>query len=101
MEKLVRDKIPEIIRAHGGNPVVRTVGPAEYRDLLRAKLSEEVQEFLESDSDPEELADIMEVVLALAEETGISRQELEKIRISKAEERGGFACHIAWTIEDY
>jgi predicted house-cleaning noncanonical NTP pyrophosphatase (MazG superfamily) len=98
-EKLVRDGIPEIIRASGGRPVIRTVGADEYRELLRAKLSEEVQEFLDSDADPEELADILEVVLALAEDIGISWGELDKIRAAKAEERGGFARRIAWKMD--
>ena len=99
-EKLIRDKIPEIIRASGGDSVTRIAGHAEHRELLRAKLNEEVQEFLESDDDAEELADILEVVLALAEDIGVSRSELEKIRAEKAAERGGFTRRIVWMMPD-
>jgi len=75
--KLVRDKIPEIIRAKGEVPSTRVADSAEYRELLLAKLSEEVQEFLASDGDPEELADVLEVVMALADGLGIGQKELE------------------------
>ena len=68
----------------------------EYRASLRAKLREEVQEFLDSDDDPEELADILEVLYALAEDGGTDRQQLEKLRSAKAEERGAFADRIIW-----
>jgi predicted house-cleaning noncanonical NTP pyrophosphatase (MazG superfamily) len=95
-EKLVRDKIPEIIRASGLKPLVRTANGEEYRNLLRAKLTEEVQEFLDSDENAEELADILEVVLTLAREAGISQQQLEVIRVTKAAERGGFTGRVVW-----
>ena len=95
-EKLVRDKIPEIIRASGLQPLIRTADAEEYRGLLHAKLREEVQEFLNSDEDADELADILEVVLTLAHEAGISQQQLEAIRATKAAERGGFTRRIVW-----
>jgi predicted house-cleaning noncanonical NTP pyrophosphatase (MazG superfamily) len=95
--KLVRDKIPEIIRANGEMPSTRVAERAEYRRLLVAKLSEEVLEFIASDGDPGELADIMEVVLALADGLGIGQQELEKLRAEKAAERGGFSQRIVWS----
>jgi predicted house-cleaning noncanonical NTP pyrophosphatase (MazG superfamily) len=102
-EKLVRDKIPDIIRASGTDPFIRIADPGEYRDLLRAKLAEEVQEFLDSDRDVdvEELADILEVVFTLAERAGISRGDLEDIRAAKAEERGGFTQGVVWAITAY
>ncbi len=68
--KLVRDRIPQIIRDGGGQPLVRVADGEEYRALLRAKLVEEVQEFLASD-DPEELADVLEVLHALASDLGL------------------------------
>lgn len=95
--KLVRDKIPEVIRANGEVPSTRVAERAEYRRLLAAKLSEEVLEFIASDGDPGELADIMEVVLALADDLGIDRRELEKLRAEKAAERGGFSQRIVWS----
>jgi predicted house-cleaning noncanonical NTP pyrophosphatase (MazG superfamily) len=97
MRKLVRDKIPQIIRAKGLEPLVRVADAEEYRTSLRAKLREEVEEFLASDDDPEELADILEVLYALAEHGGTDRQQLEKLRAAKVEERGGFADRIIWS----
>jgi predicted house-cleaning noncanonical NTP pyrophosphatase (MazG superfamily) len=95
--KLVRDNIPQIIRSKGLEPVTYTASTAEYCTRLRDKLREEVEEFLASDNDPEELADILEVIYALAEQAGVDPQELEKLRATKAAERGGFAARIIWT----
>jgi predicted house-cleaning noncanonical NTP pyrophosphatase (MazG superfamily) len=95
--KLVRDKIPQIIRAKGLEPVIYVADTGEYADRLRDKLTEEVSEYLGSDSDPEELADILEVVYALARQAGTDPQQLEKLRAAKADERGGFDERIIWT----
>lgn len=62
--KLVRDRIPEIIEQSGKKAVTRIAGDGEYRQYLREKLQEEVGEFMEN-GNPEELADILEVVFAL------------------------------------
>ncbi len=94
--KLVRDKIPQLIRDTGGEPVVRIADAEEYRGLLRAKLVEEVEEFLASD-DPNELADVLEVLLALAGDLGVDQDQLEKLRRAKAFERGGFSNRIVWS----
>jgi predicted house-cleaning noncanonical NTP pyrophosphatase (MazG superfamily) len=95
--KLVRDKIPQIIRCQGLEPVIYTAGSDEYGTRLRDKLREEVEEFIASDNDPEELADVLEVLYALAERAGTDRQQLEKLRAAKAEERGGFPDLIIWS----
>ncbi|MFJ7192154.1 nucleoside triphosphate pyrophosphohydrolase [Streptomyces bacillaris] len=97
--KLVRDRIPEVIRNDGADPVTYIAGPDEYRARLREKLREEVAEFLEADdvSAPGELADVAEVLLALAADLGINREQLEAIRVAKASERGGVAGRIVWT----
>ena len=97
--KLVRDRIPQIIRATGSKPIIYTASPDEYRTRLRDKLSEEVTEFLAADDAqaPEELADVLEVVRALADALGIDAGQLEKIRAAKASERGGFRHRIVWT----
>ena len=94
--KLVRDKIPQIIRARGQEPVIYTADIEEYSIRLRDKLREEVEEYLDSDDDREELADILEVLYALARQSGTDEQQLEKLRAAKAEERGRFADRIIW-----
>jgi predicted house-cleaning noncanonical NTP pyrophosphatase (MazG superfamily) len=93
--KLVRDKIPDVIRASGAEPITTIAGEAEYARLLRDKLAEEVAEFLDSD-DPGELADVVEVVLALAATLGVDRDGLEALRAAKQAERGGFERRIVW-----
>ena len=94
--KLVRDKIPQIIRSKGEEPIIGTADTEEYRIRLRDKLREEVEEYLASDNDREELADILEVLYALAEQAGTDQHELEKLRAAKAEKRGGFTERIIW-----
>jgi predicted house-cleaning noncanonical NTP pyrophosphatase (MazG superfamily) len=93
--KLVRDRIPEIIRLHGQTPIVRPAARDEYGRLLRAKLVEEVDEFLCSD-DPEELADVLEVLLALADDVGVGPDRLERLRSTKALNCGRFAQRLVW-----
>ena len=95
MGKLVRDKIPEIIQASGATPLTRILETEEYLSFLETKLDEEVQEFHESKS-PEELADILEVVYALAEAHGCSREQLQQIFDAKHTARGGFEKRIYW-----
>jgi predicted house-cleaning noncanonical NTP pyrophosphatase (MazG superfamily) len=87
--KLVRDKIPEIIRADGRECDTAIVTGDEKYKLLEAKLEEEVNEFLE-DKNLEELADVMEVLFGLADSLGYSEEDLLKARDKKREERGGF-----------
>lgn len=95
--KLVRDKIPQIIKSKGLEPVVYTASIEEYSARLRGKLREEVEEFIASDDDPEELADILEVLYVLAGQAGTDQEQLEKLRAAKAEERGGFDNRIIWS----
>jgi predicted house-cleaning noncanonical NTP pyrophosphatase (MazG superfamily) len=91
--RLVRDKVPHLMRGRGDHPIVRTAEPYEYAGLLRAKLVEEVEEFLDTD-DPHELADVMEVLLALGEILGCDGDALERMRTEKAVERGAFADRL-------
>jgi UDP-glucose 4-epimerase len=91
--KLVRDKIPEIITKRGDKPVTHTLGTDSYRQELRRKLQEEVDEFCESGK-VEELADILEVVYALAAAEQVSQFQLEEIRKRKRKEIGGFDQRI-------
>ena len=87
--KLVRDKIPEIIKASGKECEIEIAPKEERYGLLENKLQEEVGEFLE-DKNLEELADIMEVLFGLAHVLGYSEEDLLKMRDKKREERGGF-----------
>ena len=89
LQKLVRDKIPEIIRNSGYEPVTRVLDDGEYVAELQKKLDEEVAEYHESKS-LEELADILEVVYALCEAQGKNVSELMDVYEKKHEERGGF-----------
>ena len=91
--KLVRDKIPEIITAKGGESVTHIASNEEYRQKVAEKLQEELAEFLDS-KDPEELADLLEITYAVGESLGVSKEELEAMRVKKAKERGGFSKRI-------
>lgn len=92
-QKLVRNKIPEIIRAHGEQPVTRILDDKEYLHELIEKLREEVEEFAETPN-AEELADIKEVTIALREALGIHAGELEDVRRAKANKNGRFKKRI-------
>ena len=92
-DKLVRDKIPEIIRQKGDVPITHIADNEEYLEKLKKKLREEVDEFLEEIS-KEELADILEVIYAICDFMNVDREELESLRKKKAEERGGFRERI-------
>lgn len=90
--KLVRDNVPQIIAANGERAVTRTLDDQEYLVELVKKLGEEYGEF-EKALNIEELADIQEVVLSLADSIA-SRDELEKARAAKAVKRGTFKDRI-------
>ena len=91
--KLVRDKIPQIIEAQGEKVSIRILDDTEYTQCLRKKLDEEVAEFHQS-NDPEELADILEVVFALGEDMGFTKEDLMEISRKKNEKCGRFQDRI-------
>lgn len=91
--KLVRDKIPEIIQKNGEYAKLRILTNDEYIRELNIKLKEEVNEYL-SDNNIEEIADIVEVLLAILKYNKVEFSELEKLRLSKAEKRGSFDKRI-------
>ena len=91
--KLVRDKIPAIIERNGKTPKTRILSHAEYTAELEKKLDEEVGEF-HKDKNLEELADILEVVYALTENIGCSKEQLFAVNEQKRAERGGFKERI-------
>jgi len=87
--KIVRDRIPEIIEAGGNRAVLRHPGEAEVIAGLEKKLTEELTEYL-ADHSLEEMADLLEVMHGILYHRGISWDELEKIRLEKRKKRGGF-----------
>ena len=92
--KLVRDKIPEIILKNDGKECkTRILNDDEYLNSLNTKLQEELKEYLES-GDVEELADLEEVLLAVLDAKKVSHDEFEKIRLSKVQKRGAFKDRI-------
>lgn len=93
--KLIRDKIPLIAAAKGETMQTHTASDVEYIALLKEKLFEEVIEYMDSES-PEELADILEVVRALASHKMISMHKLYLIRDKKRALRGGFTGRTVW-----
>lgn len=91
--KLVRDLIPQIIKGSGKSCVTRILSDEEYLAALDLKLQEELNEY-QADKSMEELADLLEVMMAVAEARGHAFAEVEAIRQAKAEKRGGFRERI-------
>lgn len=91
--KLVRDRIPEIIEASGKNCVTEILSDADYLELLDAKLDEELAEY-HKDQNVEELADLLEVIYAAAKARGYALEQLEVVRAEKASKRGAFEKKI-------
>lgn len=87
--KLVRDLIKKKIEDNGETAVTRILEDDEFLKELHKKLQEEVDEY-QSKGEVEELADILEVIYAIAKAKGVDEQELDKIRQQKRRLRGGF-----------
>ena len=87
--KLVRDRIPEIIESSGKTCTVEILSGEDYLRMVDAKLDEELAEY-HKDQNIEELADLLEVIRAAAVARGYSIDELERVRAEKAEKRGRF-----------
>jgi len=91
--KLVRDRIPAIIEQAGKTFTTRILDEEEYKKELQKKAFEELKEYVQAMTDEaalEELADVLEIVHALAACHDASIEQVEQIRMKKAEERGGF-----------
>lgn len=87
--KLVRDRIPEIIEKSGKKFVIDVMDEEAYKIELNKKLMEEVQEYLENES-VEEIADILEVIYSILKLKGVTIEEVEHIRKQKKATIGGF-----------
>ena len=91
--KVIRDKIPEIIQKDGYTCNIQTLSDEKFLLEIEKKLSEEVTEY-QNDKTPEELTDILEVIYRIAQLKGISKEELEKIRVKKLQDKGGFEMNL-------
>jgi predicted house-cleaning noncanonical NTP pyrophosphatase (MazG superfamily) len=89
-DKLVRDRIPEILQKKNKEFVAYKVADGDYSLYLKKKLREEVEEFLESPS-VHELADVYEVLSALLKDMDVTMADVRRERAMKIEERGAFS----------
>ena len=87
--KLVRDRIPEIIESSGKTCIVEILSGEDYLRMVDAKLDEELAEY-HKEQNIEELADLLEVLYATAKARGYSIEELDHVRVEKQKARGGF-----------
>ncbi|HDR7633473.1 TPA: nucleoside triphosphate pyrophosphohydrolase [Bacillus mycoides] len=95
--KLIRDKIPQIIKNNGKTSTTRILPEDEYIKELCKKTQEELTEYLEAKTKPdklEELSNLPEPINALAEHAGTTLEEINNIRKKKAKERGGFSDRV-------
>ena len=95
--KLVRDKIPEIIKNNGGNPEFEILSDESYMASLKEKLREECEEIINAKTKQEiteELADVMEVMLCIGKINSIDFEDIEKTRKIKNEKRGSFKSRV-------
>jgi predicted house-cleaning noncanonical NTP pyrophosphatase (MazG superfamily) len=93
VQKLIRDRLPQMMRDQGLDVFERQLDEAEFLAALKEKLVEEAGEARDAASPAElaaELADVLEVMTALAETSGFSMEEVEAQRLAKRAARGGF-----------
>ena len=91
--KLVRDRIPEIIKKKGKVAITHIALESEYWEKLKQKFKEEVEEYLK-DENEEELADVLEIIEAIIELKKIDKNKLESTRKQKNKENGSFKARI-------
>ncbi|MEU8198288.1 nucleoside triphosphate pyrophosphohydrolase [Microbispora amethystogenes] len=96
MGKLVRDKIPDLIRQDGREPIVTVLDDLAYREALLDKLLEESFELRDASAEqvPAEIVDVLEVLRALARVHGQDWRDIEKLADVKRAERGGFRNRV-------
>ena len=99
--KLVRDRIPEIIRKDGRTCATKIMSEEEYRTALREKLVEEAEEVVQAD--PEhlvtELADILEIIDAIVDAYRLEHDTVSNVQARRRTERGAFndRIRLLWT----
>ena len=97
IDKLIRDKLPQIMRSNGIEVFERVMEEEEYTKRLKDKLLEEVQEVLEAKNQAdikEELADVLEVIITLSKVHGLSFEDIEAARAKKKIDKGGFEGRV-------
>jgi predicted house-cleaning noncanonical NTP pyrophosphatase (MazG superfamily) len=97
--KLVRDRIPEIIKQREGQdvPIRYLSDDSEYLVYLLKKVIEEATELSEATADSniqEEIADIYEVIDVIIKLKMLSVEEIRAIQVEKRKKRGGFARRL-------
>lgn len=95
--KLVRDRIPEIIKKDGETPFVRKLSVKEFKTEVLKKVLEEAKEFSEARNREEllkECADLQEILMVAMDAYKIDCRELNKVRNKRKKDRGGFAKRI-------
>ena len=91
--KLIRDKIPEIIKKNNAIPKISELSDDKFKIALKEKLVEEARELLEAKTEKEilnELSDVLQLVESIATNNNLSLGEIEKQKENKKQERGGF-----------
>lgn len=95
--KLVRDRIPAIIKADGMHPVMRKLTEKKFKEEVLKKIIEEAEEIHKANSHKElikEFADLHEIVATAMSAHRISSKEVQKIRAKRHKERGGFKKRV-------
>lgn len=95
--KLIRDRVPEIIRESGRECDVEVLDEAAFRKALREKLMEEAEEVAATVTDNElvtELADLREVMETLIAAYGLDEEEIKLVQAQRRHERGGFQSRL-------
>ncbi len=87
--KLIRDRIPEILKSKGKEAITEVLAPQDYLDRLHEKLDEELEEYHETCS-IDELVDLVEVIYGILDYRCVTKEEFEEIRWLKKEKRGSF-----------
>ena|SRR3989344_4490820 len=95
--KLIRDKIPEIIKKSNAIPKISKLSSEQFKIALREKLVEEAKELLEARTDEEilnELSDVMQLIESIVESNNLTFAKIEKQKRKKRQERGGFGMKL-------